>query len=145
MKSKVYEKTIRDCGLKVTRARLAVLAILDSATKPQSIDFIHQAAGKMGLLDRVTVYRTLESFHQAGLVERVRAGDRSRRYHLAPKPGHPAHPHFYCSCCGKLECLPEGIVRIDLKQLEKEYPARVDHLQINLEGFCPKCLAEGEG
>ena len=141
MKSRLHEKLIRDCGFKITKARLAVMAVLDSASRPRSVDWVHQAALEQGPLDRVTVYRTLESFHQAGLVERVRAGDRTWRYHLALEPDRPAHPHFFCSCCGKLECLPQDIVRVDLERMKEEYPARVEHLQINLEGFCPDCLA----
>jgi Fur family transcriptional regulator, ferric uptake regulator len=144
MTAGLFETLLKSKGLKVTKARLAVLAVLDVADRPRSTDFVHRAAAGLEPMDRVTVYRTLESFHRSGLVERVRAGDRTWRYHLSLEPDRIAHPHFYCSGCGKLECLPRDIVRVDLERMAKDYPARVEHLQINLEGFCPACL-EREG
>lgn len=137
-----YHRLLKTQGLKKTKARLAVLAVLDSAHRPRSVDSIHQDASRLELMDRVTVYRTLEAFHRSGLVERVRVGGRTWRYHLSLEPDHPSHPHFYCSGCGKLECLPMDIVSVDLDRMRKDYPARVEHLQINLEGFCPACLAK---
>jgi len=136
-----HEALLRRCGLKATRTRLAVLSVLHGAGQPQSTEAIHRAAVRLGPIDLVTVYRTLESFHQAGLVERVRAGVRTWRYHLSLEPDHPSHPHFYCSGCGKLKCLPREVIRFDLERLKESFPAQVDHLQISLEGVCPDCLA----
>ncbi len=138
-----YDRLLKGCGLRKTKARLAVLAVLDSAQSPRSTDSVHRAASELEPMDRVTAYRTLESFHRSGLVERVRAGGRTWRYHLSLEPDRPSHPHFYCSRCGRLECLPQDIVSVDLERMKKEYPARVEHLQVNLEGFCPACLAKG--
>ena len=138
-----HDRLLKTHGLKRTKARLAVLAVLDSAHHPRSTAWVHRAASALEPMDRVTAYRTLEAFHRSGLVERVRAGGRTWRYHLSLEPDRPSHPHFYCSGCGRLECLPRDIVSVDLERLRKDYPALVEHLQVNLEGFCPACLAKG--
>ncbi len=137
-----FAKLLRDKGLKATPTRLMVLLVLDQAVSPQSADEIHGQAQGARPTDRVTVYRTLDAFYSAGLVERTRAGGAAWLYHLASVLGHDSHPHFHCSGCGVLRCLPADTVSVDLKRLKSVFPAQLDHLTISLDGLCPRCLAK---
>ena len=58
--------------------------------------------------DRATIYRNLTDLAEAGLVRRTDVGDHVWRFEAvsgAHEPG--AHPHFVCTECGTVECLPE--------------------------------------
>lgn len=141
-----YTAWLRDSGLKATPTRLLVLQCLDLAPEPLSAGDIHARAGQVRPTDRVTVYRTLESLYRAGLAERTRSGDgRAWLYHLIAAPDHGNHPHFHCTGCGALECLPPETVNLDLKRLKRVFPARLEHLSISLNGLCPACLAKDNG
>lgn len=136
----VFHRLLRDNGLKVTRTRLAVLGVLGRAHKPQSTQAILGEVREVGPADRVTVYRSLETFFKAGLVERVQAGDKAWRYHLSADHAHPRHPHFYCSGCGMLQCLPPDTLKLDLDQVSRVLGGRVEHCSVSLEGVCRRCL-----
>jgi len=133
---------LRNHGLKVTANRLVILDLLDQATEPQSAKAIMEHASAVRAMDRVTVYRALETLFKAGMVARDLAGGRAWLYHLTAGPDKKQHPHFHCSDCGSLACLPADTVKLDLKRLEDVFPAQVDHLRISLDGVCPDCLAK---
>ena len=137
-----YAALLKENKLKATPTRLLVLEVLRKATGPRSADEIHSLAQSVRPIDRVTVYRILDAFYNAGLLERTRAGGQAWLYHLAAVLGHDNHPHFHCSGCGALQCLPPDTVNVDLERLKSIFPAQLDHLSISLDGVCPSCLAK---
>ena len=57
-------------------------------------------------LNRVTVYRALDAFFEAGIIHRVEMGDRVWRFALClHEDASFCHPHFACRACGRVECL----------------------------------------
>ena len=56
-------------------------------------------------LDRVTLYRTLDRFADAGLVAKVIGADRVTRFVAVDSGDHLQHAHFSCADCGRLYCL----------------------------------------
>lgn len=141
--AKRFAELLRNRGLKATPIRLIILDLLDKAGKPQSSRSVYKQAKAIRPVDRVTVYRTMQAFYQARLLERDRAGGRSWLYHLVVGEEHQRHPHFLCSGCGALECLPPKTVKLDMERLKNIFPAQVDHFRVSLEGVCPQCLAKG--
>jgi Fur family ferric uptake transcriptional regulator len=107
-------KVLRDAGLRSTRPRLQVLEALERAKSPLShgdvADLLEDAT-----LDRATVYRNLMALTEAGLVRRTDLGDHVWRFELVRQyTAHEmAHPHFVCTDCGTVSCLPGVTVRID--------------------------------
>ena len=142
-KAKGFAELLRSKGLKSTPTRLIIMDLLEKADKPQSSRSVYIQAKAIRPVDRVTVYRTMQAFYQAGLLERARAGGRSWLYHLVAGGEHQRHPHFLCSGCGALECLPPKTVKLDMERLKNSFPAQVDHFRVSLEGVCPQCLAKG--
>jgi len=139
-----YVELIKTAGLKVTKARLGIIEAVGAAGRPVTAGEIQTTAGGGNGMDKVTVYRTLKSFHRKGLLERVKADGQAWRYHLVNLPLHPPHPHFFCTVCGRLTCLPPGVVQLDLPALHRSLPAEIRHLEVRLEGVCPDCLAEAK-
>lgn len=133
----VLKSRLQQAGLRVTRARLAVLRELDRSRQPVSHADINDRLGG-GELDRVTIYRNLMALAQAGLVLRTDLGDHVWRFELAragaPSTTHGTHPHFVCIDCGDVECLPKGAVAV------KPVVASGSVLEVQVRGRCAACI-----
>jgi Fur family transcriptional regulator, ferric uptake regulator len=126
---------IRGVGLRATRSRLAVLAMLRGAAQPLSHG---EVADRLGW-DRATIYRNLTDLADAGLVRRTDLGDHVWRFE-AIAAGHrdDQHPHFVCTACGTVECLPE--VELALRRVRAPRAVRARKVEIHLRGLCDGCL-----
>ncbi len=134
-----FQDRIRAAGLRSTAPRVAVLRELESATAPLSHADLVDALGHEGY-DRVTIYRNLTDLTEAGLVVRADLGDHVWRFELrrAGKAHQGTHPHFTCTDCGTVSCLPEESVRItSAKGAPKAIAARA--VEVHLRGLCDRC------
>lgn len=127
---------LKKAGLRCTPGRIEMISVLLHSEHPLSQEEI-TAQLQMEGLDRVTVYRALEAFFQAGIVHRVETGDRLRRYALcACGSKKHCHPHFICRECGKVECL-SGVKLPTINELKPGY--KVEEQETYLKGICPEC------
>ncbi len=90
--------------------------------------------------DRITLYRTLKSFEEAGLIHRVPDAAGQPRYALCgddcgPKAHDHTHAHFQCDDCGQTYCLPR--VAPITQVLPKGY--RVQEVHVTYQGTCQVC------
>lgn len=89
--------------------------------------------------DRVTVYRTLKTFLDKGLIHKVLDGEGGMKYALCREActmanHHHDHVHFKCSRCGQTNCLQVEIPEI---ALPKGYqPSEINLL---IQGVCGAC------
>jgi Fur family ferric uptake transcriptional regulator len=104
---------IRSYGMRSTGPRVAVLAYLSRATAPLSHTELHEALADRGY-DRATIYRNLMDLAEAGLLVRSDLGDHVWRFERKKaSPGHKeGHPHFVCTDCGEVSCLPDVAVKV---------------------------------
>ena len=134
MIDEALRQKVREAGLRVTPARVAVLRALSGASGPTSHPELANALHDEGW-DRVTLYRNLVDLTEVGLLRRVDLGDHVWRFDLATAPEDPghdaAHPHFLCSACGDVTCLPD--VRF-AGALPTSRP-----VSIQLRGVCVRC------
>ncbi len=107
-------RILREAGLRTTGPRRAVLEVLERATSPLSHADVADALDDESL-DKVTVYRNLMALTDAGLARRTDLGDHVWRFELvrAFTAQETAHPHFFCTDCGNIACLPGVTVKID--------------------------------
>jgi Fur family ferric uptake transcriptional regulator len=129
---------IREAGLRLTRPRVAVLQVLQKSSTPLSHGDLVDALGGEGY-DRVTLFRNLNDLAEAGLVTRTDLGDRTWRFEL--KRGgseHGIHPHFTCSDCGTVSCLPDDSVRI-ANSVRVPRAVRSQAVEVTLRGLCDRC------
>lgn len=135
-----FQQRIREAGLRSTAPRVAVLRELEAATSPLSHADLVEVLGDEGF-DRVTLYRNLTDLTEAGLVVRSDLGDHVWRFELrrADSSNHTGlHPHFTCTDCGTVSCLPEASVRItSTKGVPKAVTARA--VEVQLRGLCDRC------
>jgi Fur family ferric uptake transcriptional regulator len=131
-------QALRQAGLRATPSRIAVLEYLQRARGPVSHpDLV--AAFDTSAWDRTTLYRNLLDLERAGLARRTQLGDRLWRFEPTHS-SHPAgdHPHFVCTECGRIECLPQ--MKVSLSPA-RAGPKALQHRQveIQLRGCCDDC------
>lgn len=134
--------TIRKSGLRSTAPRIAVLRRLSVASTPISHGELVDALSSDGM-DRTTIYRNLVDLTDVGLVTRTDLGDHVWRFELkrSSRNGDDArHPHFTCTDCGAVSCLPE--VTLKVKQ-GRGVPRALSkqQVEIQLRGRCDACSA----
>jgi len=139
MKVKIKEKInklLDSAKLKRTGSRTAIIEVLLKTTRPQTAEDIISEIGR-ARINKVTIYRTLDSMIEAGLVHRAFVSDGKCHFELADKCGeHQCHPHFVCTDCGQTRCLHDVSV-----PMASSPPAgfTIQRQQVRLEGLCPDC------
>jgi Fur family transcriptional regulator, ferric uptake regulator len=151
---------LQAAGLRVTKARIAVMSYLRSQQHPVSHSKLVEALAPQGF-DRATLFRNLKDLAQASLVLRDHYGDTTWRYQLMNRqesdhshcdhaPHEPCddepdkalanthqHPHFVCSTCKSVQCLP---VSVNLADLFPQDPAGIATVtEVVLRGLCATC------
>lgn len=128
---------LNDSGLRCTQAREAVLQHLSAQARPLAHSEIARGRGTAGL-DRVTLYRTLATLQDVGLVHRVQDHEGAWRFcaHVRLAKGCPGnHPHFQCTRCGLMRCLTEQA----LPWVAVPQESLVAGKQFLVYGLCPAC------
>ena len=93
-------------------------------------------------LDRVTVYRTLKTFLDKGLIHKVLDDEGSLKYALCNDActttghHHHNHVHFKCTECGQTNCLT---VEIPGLKLPRGY--QLEEINVLAQGICERCSA----
>lgn len=129
---------IRETGLRATGARVAVLRVISEATLALTHADVVEELSDQGW-DVSTLYRNLQDLTDSGLFRRTEQGDRRWRYELrGEEGGHlTRHPHFICTGCGEVRCLPSVSLTNDAEQLP-EAVSRGD-VEIQVRGLCDTC------
>jgi len=132
---------IRAAGLRATASRIAVLGLLRTTEAPLShAEVVHSL--ETGPWDRATLYRNLIDLERVGLARRTQLGEPVWRFEDAgAEHGSWTHPHFVCTACGDVVCLP------DLQMAVREAPGcgtalRRRSFEVQLRGVCDACGGE---
>lgn len=125
-------------NLRKTPTRLAIVQNLQTSDLPLSENEIHEKMQES--YDRVTFYRTVQTLMAAGVLHRIVADNTTVRYalnHCTPQyhEHNNDHVHFYCTRCGKVECLKGVTVQQYL--LPDGY--RKDESHVVIKGICNQC------
>lgn len=126
-------------GLKFTENRKVILDQFISANYALSYNDIETLIKKK--IDKVTVYRTLKSFEENGIVHQVVDGSNKIKYALCNSGScssnhhHDTHIHFKCIDCNKTYCL-DGITPPELI-LPKGYS--IAKQNVFIQGRCQNC------
>lgn len=132
---------IRGAKLRATPSRVAVLALLRGNAQPLSHGDVAERLAGQGW-DRATIYRNLTDLAEAGLLDRADLGDHVWRFEAigvrAGAHGAARHPHFVCTECGTVECLPG--LELDLGAARRA-PRAVKQRQVDVKvtGVCDAC------
>ncbi len=120
---------------RITEPRKAMLATLVREPKPLSAEEIHKhiAATKA---DLVTVYRSLEAFEKAGIVQKFNLESGKSLYELVEENHH--YHHIICRKCHRAEKLDFCEIS-KLEELAKHLGySDINHV-LELYGLCEDC------
>lgn len=125
---------LRSHGVRVTDQRLRVLRELAQLRMPVSHTELADRLAGDGM-DRATVFRSLVSLSDAGILAKSQLGA-VWRYELPGAEGatHAKHPHFVCTDCGDVACLPDKAVQV------RTLPAKSEVAEIQVRGRCSACV-----
>jgi len=119
-----------------TEARVAILQVLIQAARPLRQDQIAEQLTARAM-NKATVYRTLQSLIEVGLVHRAFTYGRAAYFELADHcTEQQCHPHFTCTSCGVTHCLMDVLLPM-AKVSQRGFV--VNRQQVRLEGLCPTC------
>jgi len=125
---------LQDRGIRVTEQRVVILKELAKLRIPISHpELTERISGPS--LDRATIYRNLLSLTEAGILVKTQLGDNVWRFEL-PQSGsseHGTHPHFVCSDCGDVACLPASSVALRGQAIRNQVA------EVQLRGRCYEC------
>jgi len=124
--------------LSVTESRTKILELFLAKNGALAHGDIEKKAGEK--FDRVTVYRTLQSFLDKGIIHSIPTADNAVRYALCKDDcteghHHDNHIHFICKNCGVTICLDEVLIpKVVLPEGFK-----VQQIEMVVSGKCKDC------
>lgn len=125
--------------LSSTESRRRILALFLSSDDALTHGDIEKTVGDK--YDRVTIYRTLQTFEEKGIVHTIPTADNAIKYALCKECDeghhHDDHVHFVCTNCDKTICL-DDVVSPKI-ELPKGYEA--ESVQVVIKGVCRECEA----
>ncbi len=126
-------------GCRITAPRRAIVETLLSsprALEPVEIyDLARKSNPGIGL---ITVYRTLETLENLGLIQRIHREDGC---HMV-MPAVDGHQHYLvCVACGKTTCFQGDDLGSLFDRVESKTGYQVSDHWLQLFGICPECRA----
>ena len=134
------EKKLEDNGVRPTAMRILIYKFMAQKEVAFALTDIENAFDKA---ERTTLYRTLKTFEDKGIVHHIDDGTGISKYALC-EPGcnceldQDLHLHFHCSSCDETVCLTEH--KIPHINLPNGYVAEDANLVIT--GICEKCSGQ---
>jgi Fur family ferric uptake transcriptional regulator len=133
------EKILKTKKLRVTPFRKEVLSIFLKNEHAISAQYIEESIGEH---DRITLYRTIKSFINSGVIhEIVMPGDIKKMALCDPVCNHHDglhehnHVHFQCDKCKEVYCVEVN------KLPEIKLPGfQIDELEVQAKGTCKNCI-----
>lgn len=129
--------TIRARGLRATPSRLAVLEVVRASDAPMSHGDVADRLASQEW-DRATIYRNLTDLAEAALLRRTDVGDHVWRFEAVTADHDGAHPHFVCTECGTVECLPE--LEITMRRAKAPRAVKQRQVEVHVRGLCDSCI-----
>lgn len=130
------DNLLQEKQIKPTAMRLLVL---DFLSKQQAAVSLNDVEAAFHRADRITLYRTLKTFDEKGLVHSITDGTGSVKYALCEEgcacAPEDLHVHFHCNRCGETFCLPKS--RIPEIPLPANF--RQEEVSLVMKGTCASC------
>ncbi|NME68950.1 Fur family transcriptional regulator [Flammeovirga aprica] len=130
---------LNDYKLRRTTGRISIINIFRDSNIALSENIIEEKL--IGLCDRATIYRTLKTFIEVGILHRVIDENSIVKYamcnteHCSHSHHSHDHVHFKCQVCGNTECMDD--LQITPVKLPEGYTSKETNYLII--GTCKNC------
>ena len=141
LQTKSSEKRVSDIlrrkHLSITDSRKKILSLFLMNKDALAHGDIEKKAGEK--FDRVTIYRTLQTFVEKGIIHTIPTADNAILYALCKdcdeEHHHDDHVHFICSNCNTTLCLDD----IVSPQITLPPGYKTADVQVVINGVCKDC------
>ena len=132
------EDILKDKQLSLTVSRKKILDLFLYSDGALSHGLIEKKLGEE--FDRVTIYRTLQTFLDKGIIHDIPTADNAVHYAIchdncSAGHHHDHHIHFICEHCGHTICLED--IHVPPIRLPKGYTSKRMEMVVN--GICKNC------
>lgn len=130
------EELLHTHGLKNTGCRKYILGELVKNEAAMSETELKESYPD--LFDRVTLYRTLKTLEDSGIIHRIVLNDNTVKYALNRHhhENDNLHSHFHCEKCNEVICL-NGVTHFDV-ELPNGFVSK--EVFVVVEGLCSDCV-----
>lgn len=137
MSSHDLKQILKNHHLRITDCRLDVMNYFMSHHSALSQSDLE---AKFTKYDRVTLYRTLHSFLESGILHKIPNETGSATYglcHETCSPDHHSHNHihFKCNSCGQIECLDDQVT----PEVTLPDGYQIEGMNLIVDGRCTNC------
>jgi Fe2+ or Zn2+ uptake regulation protein len=128
--------TLTNSSIRPSYHRIKVLEYLYRKGGHPTVDEIYRALSpEIPSLSKVTIYNTLHTFVNAGLVRVIDIDDSEMRYDVTLSN----HGHFMCESCGAIFNFSVVVDQIPFQGLNK---FEIKEKNIYFKGLCPDCVSQ---
>lgn len=155
MSQQILESLLHQHQLRFTKCRTDIISFFLNASFALSAKDLEK---NLPEYDRVTIYRTLNSFIEKNIIHPIPSDGGAALYglsdnirkcleqaqqntgeanslHEVAEADHEDHIHFSCHSCGKTLCLPEQIIpNVSLPQ-----GYQIKEVEMVVKGYCQSC------
>jgi len=133
-----FNELLKNNQLSITDSRVAILELFSKSNNALAHGDIEKATHDQ--YDRVTIYRTLQTFVEKGIIHSIPTKDNSVLYAFCKDAcsngnHHDNHVHFICDECGSTYCL-DNVVVPSIILPERFIAERKD---VIVSGICNNC------
>ncbi len=130
-------KVLRDNNMKVTPQRMAIYEVLANTNEHPCAETIHRKLSSVyPTMSLATIYKSIDVFKKAGLIQELNVGECSFRYEVNTKP----HAHIICTECRKVENISDNLFTDLVEQVGDFTNYNIEKHQLFFYGKCPNCL-----
>jgi len=120
-------------GIKPSLHRIKIFEYLTNIKNHPTVDTIYkEISPDIPTLSKTTVYNTLKTFQECGIVQGLTIEENEVRYDETVSK----HAHFKCTCCGKLFDIPVNSKALNLKSFDGHI---IFESQLYYKGICKDC------
>jgi Fe2+ or Zn2+ uptake regulation protein len=132
---------LKDDGGRITTPRVEIVKILLTSDEHLSADDIaERVQAAHPSVATSTVYRTLETLEQLGIIDHVHVAHGRAHYHLAERD---PHQHLACTVCGAIIEAPAALLDDVAARVRAELGFELEPDHSALIGRCADCARRG--
>jgi Fur family ferric uptake transcriptional regulator len=134
------QRELKARGIRLTRQRLVVVKVMESAARHMDAGEILDVAQKIDPnINRVTVYRTLELLKHLGLIDELDLLHLRGHRHFYESHGPRDHIHVACIRCGKVREFESDLYEELKQQISRDCGIEITISRTEVGGVCNDC------
>jgi Fur family ferric uptake transcriptional regulator len=127
---------LRHHGLHVTAQRMAVLSAVSRFSHQTAEDIQQIVRGELGAISRQSVYDTLATLADRGLLRRIQPAGSPARYEVRVGDN---HHHLICRTCGRMADVDCAVGEAPCLTPHDDAGFEIDEAEVIYWGQCPDC------